>query len=467
MNSIGLMNPILGQSSPLETAHASVEPSDKFGPALQSAIGMAEETAVPASVEDVSLSGESFEKLEKLLDFLKQADLTTLVGQEDINQLMNQSSLEETVLSRIKTAVGEDGGELSDFVGSIDEFLSKMQQGLEEDEQDLIVAQSILGAGLLDLYAILKQVASLSDEEFSNLPAEGGANLLKVIKIEELAVGNKDMSQDEAAIHKQMKSLLEGLTSKIEKWMTGAQNGERPQRQPIAGNMNPGETAKQVFLRESKSNKEEISGQRLGLPMTRQNELSFAGLSAIQTSKKATLTKEVETPTEGRSLQDPLMQFPMSRLENLAMNTSKQGSAVTQEKFIQQFESILSKADFSGNNGVNKLLIRLNPEHLGTLRIELIQQDGVMTAKILASTKEAKEMLENHLHGLKQSFAGQSLPVEKVEISQAFSSLDSEKRDTGNGENRKQQEENRQDHEEEATNEFSGSFAEALLNLEV
>ena len=58
-------------------------------------------------------------------------------------------------------------------------------------------SQSLLGANVMELYTILKQVASLSEEDWEQLPLEGTANLLKLVKIQELLSENKDMTQDE------------------------------------------------------------------------------------------------------------------------------------------------------------------------------------------------------------------------------------------------------------------------------
>jgi flagellar hook-length control protein FliK len=42
-----------------------------------------------------------------------------------------------------------------------------------------------------------------------------------------------------------------------------------------------------------------------------------------------------------------------------------------------------------------KLFIKLYPEHLGTLRVELIQPDSTLIAKFMTSTANAKDILES------------------------------------------------------------------------
>ena len=59
-------------------------------------------------------------------------------------------------------------------------------------------SQSLLSANVMELYTILKQVALFSEEEWKQLPLEGTANLLKLVRLHDLLSENKDMTQDEA-----------------------------------------------------------------------------------------------------------------------------------------------------------------------------------------------------------------------------------------------------------------------------
>ncbi|MDQ7861373.1 flagellar hook-length control protein FliK [Peribacillus frigoritolerans] len=171
--------------------------------------------------------------------------------------------------------------------------------------------------------------------------------------------------------------------------------------------------------------------------------------------------------TDSGKHQGPGMPFLMTKLEQFVLAAPKGEQNVSQEEFVKQFENILSKANFSGTNGVNKLLIRLNPEHLGSLRIELIQKDGMLSAKILATTAQAKDMLENQIHGLKQAFSGQNIQIERIEISQAFNAFNSEKFSQKDAEEHNEQQESKEESNDETESEFMGSLADALLNLEV
>ena len=161
----------------------------------------------------------------------------------------------------------------------------------------------------------------------------------------------------------------------------------------------------------------------------------------------------------------------MSKLEQFVLNTQMgDKGSVNSEQLIKSFENIISKAKFTNQNGMQKLFIKLNPEHLGSLRIEIIQQNGTMIAKIVASTQRAKEMLDSQLQGLKQAFINQNIQVEKLELSQQFDSLSQERnffRDQGQQQSGRETGSEKSDIDDQMTEQFQTQFEEALLEAEV
>ncbi|WP_239585871.1 flagellar hook-length control protein FliK [Bacillus mesophilus] len=165
-------------------------------------------------------------------------------------------------------------------------------------------------------------------------------------------------------------------------------------------------------------------------------------------------------------------QTNLNRAQQFALFIEQGGTkAANQEQFIKEFQSILAKTSLQNVNGGMKLLIKLYPEHLGQLRVELLQQNGVLTARMVATTAAAKEMLESQLQGLKNAFAGQNIQVEKLEIinsqtlQQEFDrSLNKDGRQQGN-ESSSSKEDKQNDQQNEAT--FEETLHEELMNIEV
>ncbi|TDL89635.1 flagellar hook-length control protein FliK [Vibrio vulnificus] len=407
-----------------------------FGSVLQSAMGA--EPPIPSDMAGINEGRMSV--IKDLLGFLKLERLND-AGEEKNAAVAHSVNKQDgnLILQVLKNIVGNDEGALDDFFASIEEL------DLEQEGDDFSLnPQSLLSANVMELYTTLKKFTELSEEEWHDLTLSGLVNLLKLVKIQALLSENKDMTQDEAAIQKQMKHLLEGITGKLEKWLSNQSKSETELDRSNTlekGQTKAIETLKSAFSQLSGSDKVNKDGA-VGSGVT------------------------LQSPDNGKH-QGPGMPFLMTKLEQFVLAAPKGEQTVSQEEFVKQFENILSKANFSGTNGVNKLLIRLNPEHLGSLRIELIQKDGMLSAKILATTAQAKDMLENQIQGLKQAFSGQNIQIERIEISQAFNAFNSEKFSQKDAEEHNEQQESKEESNDETESEFMGSLADALLNLEV
>ena len=76
-----------------------------------------------------------------------------------------------------------------------------------------------------------------------------------------------------------------------------------------------------------------------------------------------------------------------------------------------------------------KLLLKLFPENLGQIRIELIQKDGVLTARLLASTSLGKELLDSNFNQLKTGFVAQNIQMDRIDIAQSLQDANRNARD--------------------------------------
>ncbi|MES1039108.1 flagellar hook-length control protein FliK [Peribacillus simplex] len=435
------MNSAINSLLPLAslTQKVPIKPNQQtnsgFGSVLQSAI-----VAEPPIPSDKGGNPEGrMSEINDLLVFLKLERLSD-TGEESAAVAPSTNQQDSTLILQVqKNILGNGEGALDDFFASIEEL------DLEQEGDDFSLnPQSLLSSNVMELYTTLKKVTVLSEEEWHDLPLSGVVNLLKLVKIQDLLSENKDMTQDEAAIQKQMKHLLEGITGKLEKWLS---NQSKSKTEPDQSNTS--ETRQTKAIETFRSALSHLSGS---------DKVNKDGAVASSVT--------LQSPDSGKH-QGPGMPFLMTKLEQFVLAAPKVEQTVSQDEFVKQFENILSKANFSGTNGVNKLLIRLNPEHLGSLRIELIQKDGMLSAKILATTVQAKDILENQIHGLKQAFSGQNIQMERIEISQTFNAFNSEKFSQKDADEHNEQQESKEESNEEPESEFTGSLADALLNLEV
>ena len=149
----------------------------------------------------------------------------------------------------------------------------------------------------------------------------------------------------------------------------------------------------------------------------------------------------------------------------------KGGQTIEADEFIKTFESILSKANYTNQNGFQRLFVKLAPENLGTLHIELVQKDGQMIAKIIANTHKGKELLESQLQGLKVTLASQGIQFDKIDYRETS---DAQFQGEYTPRDRQNQHENQHDSDHETGNQeeesftgFSSALEESLINQEI
>ncbi|GEK32560.1 flagellar hook-length control protein FliK [Kurthia sibirica] len=126
----------------------------------------------------------------------------------------------------------------------------------------------------------------------------------------------------------------------------------------------------------------------------------------------------VATETQSTQQLVPTATATKATVVTMTLPTAPQAQA---SKFVEEFQSIMNRAQFASNAASTRLLIKLYPENLGTIRLELIQKDGVLSAKLLASTALGKQMLDSSLHQLKQGFVSQNIQLDRLEVTQALS----------------------------------------------
>jgi flagellar hook-length control protein FliK len=161
------------------------------------------------------------------------------------------------------------------------------------------------------------------------------------------------------------------------------------------------------------------------------------------------------------------LHIPVTKAEIFSMNLSQSKGALQYEQFVKELQTILSRSNLQTQPNMNKLLIKLYPEQLGSLRIELLQTNGIMTAKILATTSAAKEMLDSQLQGLKQAFTSQNLQVDKIEVSQALADPDRQSKGQAQQQSNGQSKQTHDDAPGGKEEQETADFKEYLVNSEV
>lgn|GEM_PF-6963615 len=166
--------------------------------------------------------------------------------------------------------------------------------------------------------------------------------------------------------------------------------------------------------------------------------------------------KEIREETYGIQLNH------LSSSENESQGSAKTDLSTRQE-FTNQLLNVFKNSKFAQMpNGTNRLILKLNPEHLGVITVKLIQKNGEMVARLITSSGSAKDLLDHSIHQLKQVLPSVQIEIERfeVQIEQPQKTLKdhSEKRDDNSREHQQQHHDEENNREES----FIDSLKEAL-----
>ncbi|MCM3600186.1 flagellar hook-length control protein FliK [Robertmurraya korlensis] len=399
---------------------------------------------------------ESLGFTQKLASQLNK--VSTSQEKSSFSKLLQSVTAPEEETSNDNKAVGLTATDVTDLLA----FLSK--DDLLDVEEGLQLLDQVISNSNEDLLTMIENYLGMSHILFQNLLSnvmeklqieggEGQSDLAKLLQVIE-KMSNLTVSQLHNVLDKDSLKLVK--SAKLYELMTQNQDSLNEDSSKLDFKTL---SAKLTSILEGNSLKSDQAASRLAfLKQT---------FSSISTSNSL---KEEPTSTSSTPKADIIngsVQFmQMSRPEQLTVTLQNGTKQVQTEQLIKQFESILARSQFSNVNGVQRLFLQLNPGHLGSLRIEIIQQDSVMVAKIVTSTQAAKEAIEGQLNQLKQAFNSQNIQVERVEISQQTAGQERFLNRDGEQEQARREQAERKE-EQTSDQDFISSFEEALLNTEV
>lgn len=182
---------------------------------------------------------------------------------------------------------------------------------------------------------------------------------------------------------------------------------------------------------------------------------------------------EVQSDTNNGSLKEDAKETiqqsivnPLTTARAEALPTELENKQnVRNEALMREMQNILKRSNFGQTGGTNRLLVKLYPEHLGQVRIELLQVNGIMTARILASTALGKEMLDSQLAQLRSAFLQQNIQVDRIDVSQTLQDTPRNDRDNAFNQHFKGNQEELEEHDDQSQGEEM-TFQEYMIELE-
>lgn len=251
-----------------------------------------------------------------------------------------------------------------------EELLKTIQQLTGKQSKAEDVWNMLAGINQNSSVVVQNLLSSIKGDADSKISKSQASQLLQFLKVVQLVAPKTDLTLKQEYQSYQVKDLLTTLSLKAEQAQT--------QTQTSMGYSQLVKSASKI--------------QPLNIKLV--DPSASDGLSTVQTS----------TMTANTSF-------------TITLPTNKANQA---EAFVKEFQAIMNRSQFSNNAAGTRLLIKLYPENLGSIRVELAQKDGVLTARLLASSSIGKEMLESQLQQLKQGLANQNIQLDRIEVAQAL-----------------------------------------------
>lgn len=410
---------ISGLSSSFQSIGNSKESAslgiEGFGSVFAALVGNKQPQANPAEKTAEVRDLIPFEDLNKLKELLLKNEVLDL---EDGMALMDEV---------ISSADGELLHTVLDYLGMTEEKWNQFTAALAT-ESGIPLAD---GINFPEVISLLTWLTSKTDKEFASVLNFEKVQGLKVIKLLELLMKEKDSYKEN----------LPGLKESLDKILTKVDSA-------VATLAKQGKTE---FL------------QKLFTPLAEEiNRFNQEKVTASDSSEQSKRASRLEASTNMQ-----IFNLPVTKAEQLTlMLETASPRPASADQLIKQFEAILAKSHlFKTAGGTQKLFIKLFPEHLGAIRVELIQKDHSMIARIFTTNGQAKDLLDSQLNGLKQAFASQNLQVERVEVAHQSSQqdrlLNKDQQSNSQGQTRKEHSRDPDDKKE-----ANLTFEDFLLNVE-
>lgn len=403
---------------------SEVTKNDSFGDIFQKAVLSSTEESTPKEgTESVDL-----QKIAELLESQSPNEILDLLGiSHDEGLLMVQT--------------GEDGKAVAiDELMNLEDLLSV----LNIDENELVeVMQQVTGNDMSDTNNLWKLIDTVVEEgpvliqqliaaiqgehEVTSKQAE---RLLQLLKLTEVVGRHSDLLGVQSNKITQLTEALKLFNQQMN------EQANKPTTEPLTTQKTETTVTNKVSFEGFEQVVKQVTKN------TQNYETAQSSISTITTTTNSTKTFNIQLPVE---------------------------KGAQSEALGKEIQNLINRSQFSNNQGTMKLLLKLYPENLGSIRIELMQQDGVLSARLLTSTAIGKELLDSQLHQLKTAFAQQNIQMDRIDIAQSLQETDRNTRDQNQfGNLYKQQQSEQEDKEQEEQDEQDKkSFHDYLINEEV
>lgn len=359
--------------------------------------------------------------------------------------------------------------------------LSKTQAQVESNEVKPDDLMSILQTNTLEELGQLLNV-KIDEDELTNGPLTLDKILSSLgIQKEEFQKTIKQLTEDDAKaqdIWELLASLDQNAYSFIQKIVSSINGGKAPElpkaqtsellqvlKVVALVSQKTDMTVKQEYLTYQAKEILNVIAEKAG-QQAEQSKTSKLTLPKLQNTQDMNIKTNLEAATNNQAstVQPLTKEITSNHTISIALPDNKAGQA---ETFVKEFQSIIERMQISKNMAGTKLLIKLYPENLGSIRVELSQKDGLLIARFLASTAIGKDMLESQIQQLKQGLVNQHIQLDRIDVAQALSEPARNEKGQQQFQQQSFKQQTNDDQQQPEDKEERSSFEDFLMEMEV
>lgn len=189
-----------------------------------------------------------------------------------------------------------------------------------------------------------------------------------------------------------------------------AQFSGKPLKAPVRGAHDP------VAVRGTEAPAPAANGQIFNRPLLEVVvEDAATDQSAESAAKPAKADLSADVATAGKAPQTLIGGAGVMRGEPTALPAAGEvAKSVSHEQILSQVKEQLGKAEFRADDG--RVVLRLHPEELGSLRIDVKLDDQRLRLHIVAENPAVREALAANMDSLKETLSRQQIVMERFEV---------------------------------------------------
>ncbi|MGM0844600.1 MAG: flagellar hook-length control protein FliK [Bacillota bacterium] len=412
------------------------------------------------SEESVEVIDPEMMQLLKLLQVLQEENIETL-------------ETKEFPEIQLKNILSEAGITDQEFLKAVETLMQGIVKEVPQLKEELLQAKGEEGEE--DLIQLLETLSVMSVDSLKKMDQPSLELLLKTSKVYEHSLRHTDLNHHQAEKAEILLHNLKNILQKLEQHFNGTDHKHSKwngilekvynanllpkNEEAVLKNGFQHSLLNNKSVGEGASNPIYLNGRAISIQTNSPNSIDVSGEGVFEGERAA--------KGNGTSHLTGLSGGQAPRIEQFSLMLNKSQNGTNYEQFVKDFANIMARSQMTQTPNMSKLLLKLYPEQLGSVRVEILQQNGVMTARILASTKTAKDILDSQLTGLRQALAGQNLQIEKIEVAQTLTESNRQERQSSSQQQNGQQP-REQSRSQQSDNENSDTtFKELLMNSEV